>query len=617
MHLFFDYGALILLALYLLVKYKLIKLDKYLSAIRTLLLIFAAIALTTMAMTWDNHLGHHGFGEMALEMHGKDAGTMGTNMDGMMGMEGMPCHQMPNGAMMGDCDGDKDSEKGTYSQDTTGLPEVIPTEMVELADGDTYDITIEAVSKEINGKQVRMLAYNRQIPGPTLKVAQGAEVTVMLTNEAEVDAMFHSHGLRLINRYDGTALVQQPIAKGETYEYRLTFPDAGAYWYHPHLREEYTQESGLYGNYLVVPEDEEYWSSVDREELLVLDDLLLGGDGDLVSFSKEHGTHALMGRFGNQMLTNGQTDFEFLAQKDEVIRFFVTNVANTRTFNLSFPGAKMKRVGGDASKYEREEFKENVILSPSERVVVEIAYNESGAFEIVSSTPASHQVLGKVIVKDLSSSSYQEVFADLRTNEDVISDIDPFRKHFEREPDKKIRLDIDMKGMMNMDHDMEEESHEEEGDHEEEEEHTLPEEVVGIEWEDDMAMMNNMSTSENVTWRIVDEETKKENMDINWNFSKGDVVKIRIFNDPGTEHPMQHPFHLHGQRFLVVDRDGVRNNNMVWKDTTLVRTGEIVDILVDMSNPGQWMGHCHIAEHLESGMMMSFTVEDAVKPNGA
>lgn len=92
----------------------------------------------------------------------------------------------------------------------------------------------------------------------------------------------------------------------------------------------------------------------------------------------------------------------------------------------------------------------------------------------------------------------------------------------------------------------------------------------GIEWEDSMVQMNRMHTSEQVTWKIIDEATKKENMDINWDFQKGDVVKVRIKNPNTSMHPMQHPIHFHGQRFLVLSENGQDNTNLVWKDTVLV-----------------------------------------------
>ena len=125
---------------------------------------------------------------------------------------------------------------------------------------------------------------------------------------------------------------------------------------------------------------------------------------------------------------------------------------------------------------------------------------------------------------------------------------------------------------------------------------------------ENMKGMEGMKGTQMTDWRIVDQVTGKSNMGIDWNFSAGDKVKIRIFNDPKSMHPMQHPIHFHGQRFLVLARNDVANTNLVWKDTVLVPAGQTVDILLDASNPGAWMAHCHIAEHLEAGMMFAYRV---------
>ena len=132
----------------------------------------------------------------------------------------------------------------------------------------------------------------------------------------------------------------------------------------------------------------------------------------------------------------------------------------------------------------------------------------------------------------------------------------------------------------------------------------------GIEWEDDMLEVNRMTTPANMRWKLVDRETGAENAAIDWHFRVGDEVKIRLVNEMDSDHPMPHPFHVHGAgRFLILARDGVIEPNLVWKDTVLVRTGETVDILLSVTNPGIWMAHCHIAEHHESGMMFSFNVD--------
>jgi FtsP/CotA-like multicopper oxidase with cupredoxin domain len=131
----------------------------------------------------------------------------------------------------------------------------------------------------------------------------------------------------------------------------------------------------------------------------------------------------------------------------------------------------------------------------------------------------------------------------------------------------------------------------------------------GIEWEDDMVEVNKLTTPENMRWKLVDRSDDAENHAIQWQFKVGDRVKIRLVNEMDSDHPMHHPFHIHGAgRFLVLARDGVVEPNLVWKDTVLVRLGETVDIVLDVTNVGRWMAHCHIAEHHESGMMFSFDV---------
>ncbi len=127
-----------------------------------------------------------------------------------------------------------------------------------------------------------------------------------------------------------------------------------------------------------------------------------------------------------------------------------------------------------------------------------------------------------------------------------------------------------------------------------------------------MPEINRASDPTNMIWKLVDRETGAENHAISWAFKVGDRVKIRLVNEMDSDHPMHHPFHIHGAgRFVVLARDGVPEENLVWKDTVLVRTGETVDLLLDVTHPGVWMAHCHIAEHHESGMMFSFEVVPA------
>lgn len=501
---------------------------------------------------------------------------------------------------------------GTFSSDITGLVEAKASEMVELKNGDTYNLTASIVKKTIGNSEVKMLAYNGMIPGPLIKVEQGAEVTLNFTNNTDVDTTIHSHGVRLENKFDGVPdVTQKEVKPGESFTYKVKFPDEGMYWYHPHIREDYAQELGLYGNYLVTPNDPNYWSPVNREVALFVDDILME-NGKIATFSKASADRTLMGRFGNTMLVNGETDYSLSAQAGEVIRFYITNSANTRTFNISIPGAQVKLVGGDGGKYERETWSDGVILGPSERAVVEVLFANAGSYTIEHKTPERTYTLGTVTVaNEKVATSFEKEFAVLRSNKDMQLEIDAFRPFFNKPVDKRLKLTIDMgmqmQGMMQSNtggHNMNMMSGNQ----------MMPNSQMvasgdPIEWEENNAAMNTMSNPEMMKWIIQDEDTGKENMDIDWKFKVGDKVKIKITNDPNSAHPMQHPFHIHGQRFLILSTDGKPNDNFVWKDTVLIPNGSTVELLVEMTNPGRWMAHCHIAEHLEASMMFGFKVE--------
>ena len=258
-----------------------------------------------------------------------------------------------------------------FPTDPSGLPDARRPEVVEVSDGEEIDLRIAPVAKRLGEATVRMLAYNGSIPGPTVRVRQGSQLVVNVVNEGDLEATVHWHGLRLQNRYDGTAETQSPIPVGGRFTYTLDFPDPGVYWYHPHIREDYNQEMGLYGNIVVVPQEPNYWAAVNSEIALTLDDILIE-DGKVAPFSRAASSYVAMGRFGNVFLVNGEPELWLSARQGEVVRFYLTDTANTRVFNLGLPGARMKLVGGDSGHYEREELVEGVQLAPSERAVVDV-----------------------------------------------------------------------------------------------------------------------------------------------------------------------------------------------------------------------------------------------------
>lgn len=475
-------------------------------------------------------------------------------------------------------------------------------EIVDLQDGDEFTITADVVSKTINGVELELYAYNGMIPGVAIRAEKGSTVKINFENNLPEESTIHWHGLRHDIKNDGVpGISQDPVMPGDEHTYELTFPDSGIFWYHPHVREDRQQDLGLAG-VMIVPGDA---PKVDREELMVLDDILLTQSG-MIPHGEENANFAIMGRYGNTMLVNGDTKYSLRVGVNEVVRLHLVNVANVRPYNFSIPGANMILVGSDLGLYEKETFVDSVIISPAERYTIDVWFNESGTFDIKNINPLRDWTLASIIVEN--SKRFGE---NIREPVQRVVVDDRIRESLNKEVDYNLSLDIDLFMMMGgMDHGMMEmpchrmPDGSMMGDCEDGDAHDSEK----IEWEDTMQMMNSMSDTSSLLWKITDGNSS--NMNLNMSAKVGDLVKIRLFNDPESDHPMQHPIHLHGQRFVVSHTNGVLNNNLVWKDTTLVGIGDTVDILVDVTNPGEWMMHCHIAEHLEAGMMTSLTVEE-------
>lgn len=477
-----------------------------------------------------------------------------------------------------------------------------PREVVALSTGDTLTLDARLVRRTIGGRTFIMYGFNGQYPGPLIKVTQDATVTVTFTNHLEMPTAIHWHGIRLDNRFDGVpGVTQDPIAPGGTFTYIVHFPDAGIYWYHPHVREDIQQDLGLYGNVLVSPADPHYYGPANREETLMLDDFLMDSAGPL-PYGREAPTHALMGRFGNVFLVNGEPDYRMTVRAGEVVRFYLTNVSNARMYNLSFGGARMKVVASDVGKFEREAWVTSVVLAPAERYTVDVRFEQPGQTVLVNAVQSLDHMRGSffsekhtlahiTVLGERANPDYAASFATLRTNVDVAADIGRYRNHFSRPVDRELQLTMRTQGLPAPVRAM------------------LLGVAAPLDWNDGMPMENWLVTGSNLTWILREPSTGRENMDVQWQFTQGDVVKIRIFNDPASPHPMSHPVHLHGQRLLVLTRNGVVNDNLVWKDTFVVAAGETVDILLELSNPGRWMLHCHVAEHLGAGMMTVFRVD--------
>jgi FtsP/CotA-like multicopper oxidase with cupredoxin domain len=425
-------------------------------------------------------------------------------------------------------------------------------------------------------------------------------------------------------------------------------------------------------------------------------------------------------------LVGGDPELRLEARAGEVVRLWLTNTANTRVFNLTVPGARVKLVGGDSGRVEHQEFIESVMLAPSERAIVDVLVERPGELHLEHHTPDRTYRLATVTAAEgePAPTPAAQQFEQLRRAPELEAERRQLDRWLAAPPDKVLALVAQMDDPAAMpagagpvvyacpmhpevtseepgrcpkcgmkllatqapvattyacpmhpevtstepghcpkcgmkllataapaityacpmhpevtsdqpgrcpkcgmkllaassvpqpsaghDHAAMEDhgGHAGDHDHHHEGDHGAHGgSGGGIEWEDDMVAVNRLTTTATMHWRFLDRTTGADSPTINWQFTVGERVKIRLVNEMDSDHPMHHPFHLHGAgRFLVLSRDGVPEPNLVWKDTVLVRTGQVVDILFDVSNPGLWMAHCHIAEHMQSGMMFSFNV---------
>ena len=486
------------------------------------------------------------------------------------------------------------------------LPAAAPSGRYLLNNGDTFTLTADLVKRTLAGHDLVMYGFNGQYPGPRLVVNEGDELNVNFVNNVNLPSAIHWHGLRLNYKHDGVpGLTQELVQPGASHAYVLNFPDPGLYWYHPHFREDIKMDLGLYANILVRPADPHYYNPVHREELLVVDDILLDEQGT-VDYGKESSNYMMMGRFGNTFLLNGRDDYVLDVKRGEVVRFFLTNTSNTRTYNLSVGDLPLKLVASDIGKYEYEEWVDNVVIATAERYVVEVQFNAPGRIPVTNRVQAIHHrngiffpevdTLGFINVLDAAVSDTMKVnFESLRKNQEVIDAFDQLRPEFDKPINKQLVVKLDVENLppvvqqlMRFDYVY----------------------FNPVEWSGTMPMMNWATTGNEVQWILEDPATGNQNMDIRWQFKVGDLVKIKLTNEREAFHAMQHPIHIHGQRFAVIKRNGVKNDNLVWKDTMILPTGSTAEILLEITNPGKWMVHCHIAEHIDSGMMFVFDVAE-------
>jgi len=409
-------------------------------------------------------------------------------------------------------------------------------------------------------------AYNATVPGPEIRVRQGERVRIAVENRLAEDTTVHFHGIRLPNAMDGVPHVTQaPIAPGGAFTYEFDVPDAGTYWYHPHANSAVQLGRGLSGAFIV---EEREPIAVDRDVVWMLSDWRLLPDAQIRDdFGNMH-DKAHNGRVGDTVTINGRVPDAFHVRRGERIRLRLINAANARVFGLKFAGHAPMVVAYDGQPVTPHAPPDGaVVLGPAMRMdlILDMTGNPGERFRIVDDY---YRGLAYWLV-------------------DIVYDGSPLR---ERPPDAPIALpantmpEPDMSGP-------------------ERHEVTFNGGMMGQMMMQTRGMGNMRDIMETMRsgkmWFMNGVAMIGHVMEPMLTLSKGRTAVIAMSNETTWWHPM----HLHGHAFRIVGRNGAPTRYREWQDTVLVAPRERVEVAFVADNPGDWMFHCHVLEHQESGMM--------------
>ncbi|MFZ5894732.1 MAG: multicopper oxidase family protein [Myxococcota bacterium] len=382
------------------------------------------------------------------------------------------------------------------------------------------------------------------VPGPMLEVNQGEHVVVHFRNDLPDATTIHWHGLRVPNASDGTPVAQQPVAPGATFEYEFDAHDAGFFWFHPHLQSDVQIERGLYAPLIVRSADEPV---VDAERVLVLDDVKLESTGQLTE--NTDALDVMLGRQGNVLLVNGTRKPRYQAAAGSLERWRIVNVANGRYFNLSVPGHQLRVIGWDGGRLPKSYVIDTLLVVPGERYDVLVD---------LSATPGSVVPI-QTVYYDRGHDIPDQGPLDLAELElgggKAGGALPPGDNAAGFEP---IAVDAN----------------------------TPVEQLVLSESEDgpEPRFFINDHELPEMTHLLGAPDT---------------TVIWEVRNDS----EMDHPFHVHGMFFQVLDINGVPPAHQGNKDTLNIPQKSTARLAIRYGESGRWVFHCHILEHAERGMM--------------
>jgi FtsP/CotA-like multicopper oxidase with cupredoxin domain len=440
----------------------------------------------------------------------------------------------------------------------------LPREVLASA---TPPITLTAAPGELplpgNAMATRTLAYNGTTPGPVLRARQGDTLKVRFVNKLDKPSAVHWHGLRIANAMDGAAgLTQLPVMPGESFDYHFTLPDAGTYWYHPHIHGDTArqQEAGLYGVLIV---DEEKPPIVDRDLILVIDDWTLGPDGQILPPAPADAMHA--GRIGSKITINSKDAETIALAPNERVRLRLVNAANSRIANLAMAGFTGTIVAIDGHPVDTPFVPNNgrLDLPPGGRADI-----------VVDGTLAEGSEAGIAI----DNNGEVVVLVHLSVGKEPArrpAPLPPFVLARSALPaalklQKAKRVPLVMEGGPRMGADG-----------------TM---------HHDAAMVGN-------AWTLNGKSSDGHAGTPLFSVKRGTLVDLGLVNKT----IFAHAIHVHGHAMRVLhpyDDEW----QPYWVDTVTVGDGETVHTAFIADNPGKWMIHCHMVEHQESGMATWFEV---------
>lgn len=408
-------------------------------------------------------------------------------------------------------------------------------------------------------------AYNGTVPGPEIRVRQGDRITITVENGLPDDTTLHCHGIRLPNAMDGVPhLTQHPIAPGQSFVYAFDVPDAGTYWYHPHFRSAEQVGRGLSGP-LVVEDREPI--RVDRDIVWVLSDWRLLRDAQISDDFNNMHDMSHNGRVGNTVTVNGKVPDTFAVRANERIRLRLINAASARMFGLTFAGHRAAVIAMDGHAVEpHEPAGSRVVLGPGMRVdlVIDMTGKPGERFSIVDDfyRGLAYRLIdfayGPQPLREKPLDSPIALAANTMPEPDVPS----AGRH-------EVTFNGGMMGQMMM-------------------------RERGMGGGKMMEMMHSGKI-----WFINGVAAVGHMMDPLLTLERGKSYVLAMSNETAWWHPM----HLHGHAFRVISRNGAPTKYREWQDTVLMEPREKVEVAFVADNPGDWMFHCHILEHQESGMM--------------